>query len=125
MDIVFIRDLRIPATIGVYPWERAIRQTLSLDIELSTDIRRAAASDDIADALDYKAVAKRVITFVGESRFLLVETLAERVADLIVNEFSVPWLRLQVNKIGAVRGARDVGIIIERGDVGTHGGNAR
>lgn len=125
VDSIFIRDLRIPTTIGVYAWERAIRQTVSLDIELGGDIRRAAASDNIADTLDYRAVAKRVIAFVQESRFLLVETLAERVANLILSEFAVPWLKLQVNKLGAVRGARDVGIIIERGERDAHGGGTR
>jgi dihydroneopterin aldolase len=82
---------------------------------MAADIRRAAASDDLADTLNYKAVAKRLIEFVGHSEFQLVETLAERVAELVVAEFSVPWLRLRVNKQGAVRGARDVGVIIERG----------
>jgi len=115
MDIIFIRDLRIDAVIGIYDWERSIRQTLSLDLELATDIRKAAASDAIEDTLDYKAVAKRIIAFVQESRFELVETLAERVAALILEEFPVPWLRLTLNKGGALRGARGVGVVIERG----------
>ena len=115
MDIIFIRDLRIDAVIGIYDWERSIRQTLSLDLELATDIRKAAASDAIEDTLDYKAVAKRIIAFVQESRFGLVETLAERVAALILEEFPVPWLRLTLNKGGALRGARGVGVVIERG----------
>jgi len=99
----------------VFDWERRVRQTVILDLEMGADIRRAAASDDLADTLNYKAVAKRVIEFVGRSEFQLVETLAERVAELILKEFAVPWLRLRVNKQGAVRGARDVGVIIERG----------
>lgn len=116
MDIIFLRDLRIPTIIGVYDWERAIRQTISFDLEMGTDIRKAAASDNIDDTLNYKAVAKRIITFVGESRFQLVETLAENVAELVLAEFDVRWLRLRVNKKGAVRHAQDVGIVIERGE---------
>lgn len=116
MDIVYIRDLKIETVIGIFDWERRIRQTVSIDLEMATDIRRAAASDDIKDALDYKAVAKRLIAFVGESEFLLVETLAEKVAAIVREEFHVPWLRLRLSKPGAVRGSQDVGIIIERGD---------
>jgi dihydroneopterin aldolase len=115
MDIIFIRDLRIDTVIGIYDWERAIKQTLSFDLEMATDIARSAASDNIDDTLNYKAVAKCVIAFVEESGFLLVETLAERVAELVMREFSVPWLRLTLNKGGAVRGAQGVGVIIERG----------
>ncbi|MGB4344449.1 MAG: dihydroneopterin aldolase [Moraxellaceae bacterium] len=115
MDIVYIRDLKIETVIGIFDWERRIRQTISIDLEMATDIRKAAASDNIADALDYKAVAKRLIGFVGESEFLLVETLSEKVAEIVQKEFSVPWLRLRLSKPGAVRGSQDVGIIIERG----------
>lgn len=118
MDIIFLRDLRIETVIGIYDWERRIRQTVSLDLEMGADIRKAAASDAIADTLDYKAVAKRLIDFVGASEFQLVETLAERIAETVLSEFDVPWLRLTVNKQGAVRGARDVGVIIERGSKG-------
>lgn len=118
MDIVFLRDLRIDTVIGIYAWERRIRQTVSLDLEMGADIRKAAASDAITDTLNYKAVAKRVISFVQASQFQLVETLAERIAELILAEFQVPWLRLRLNKTGAVRGARDVGVIIERGQKG-------
>lgn len=114
MDIIYLRDLRIETVIGVYEWERRIRQTLSLDLEIGVDIRRAAASDVIDDTLSYKAVAKRVTAFVAESRFQLVEKLAEEVARLVITEFGVPWLRLSVNKPGAVRGAQGVGVIIER-----------
>ena len=115
MDIIYLHDLRIDTVIGVFDWERQVRQTVILDLEMAADIRRAAARDDLADTLNYKAVAKRLIEFVGNSEFQLVETLAERVAELMLNEFGVPWLRLRVNKQGAVRGARDVGVIIERG----------
>ena len=114
MDIVFIRDLRIETVIGVYDWERKIRQTISLDLEMATDIRPAAASDHIDDTLDYKSVAKRLIQFVGDSEFQLVETLAQRCADILLNEFQVPWLRLRLSKPGAVTGSQDVGVLIER-----------
>jgi dihydroneopterin aldolase len=115
MDTVFITDLRVRTLIGIYGWERQIRQTISLDLEMGTDIRAAAATDAIEDTLNYKAVAKRLIAFVEASEFQLVETLAERIADIVLTEFDVPWLRLTVHKPGAVRGSRDVGVIIERG----------
>lgn len=115
MDIIYLHDLRIDTVIGVFDWERRVRQTVILDLDMATDIRRAAASDDLADTLNYKAVAKRVIEFVEHSEFQLVETLAERVAERVLEEFAVSWLRLRVNKQGAVRGARDVGVVIERG----------
>jgi dihydroneopterin aldolase len=115
MDIIFLRDLRIDTIIGIYDWERSTRQTVSLDLEMATDIRKAAASDHIDDTLNYKAVAKRLIDFVGASEFQLVETLAERICELVIEEFKVPWVRLTLNKGGAVRGAKGVGIVIERG----------
>ncbi len=115
MDIVYLHGLRVETVIGVFPWERRVRQAVVLDLELAADVARAAATDRLEDALDYKAIAKRVQAFVAESRFQLVETLAERVAALVLEEFQVPWLRLRVNKQGAVRGARDVGVVIERG----------
>ncbi len=118
MDIVFISDLRIETIIGIYDWERKIKQTISLDLEMGADIRRAAATDAIEDTLNYKAVSKRLIEFVGESEYQLVETLAEKVAEIVTGEFNVPWLRLTVHKPGAVRGSRDVGVIIERGNRG-------
>jgi dihydroneopterin aldolase len=116
MDIIFVRELEIETVIGIYDWERKIKQTIVLDLEMATDIRKAAATDNIDDTLDYKAVSKRLISFVNESEFLLVETLAERIAEIVLNEFSVPWVRLVLNKRGAITGSRDVGIIIERGD---------
>lgn len=115
MDIIYLRDLRIDTVIGIYDWERRTKQTVILDLEMGTDIARAAKSDDIKDTLNYKEVAKRVVGFVEESRCQLVETLAERVADILMNEFNLPWLRLSLNKQGAVRGVRDVGVVIERG----------
>jgi len=116
MDIVFLRGLRIETVIGIYDWEKEIRQPVILDLEMSTDVAKAAASDRIEDAVDYKAVSKRLKQYIGEGRFELVETLAERCADIIRNEFGVRWVRLTVNKIGAVTDANDVGVIIERGE---------
>ena len=116
MDIVYINELKVDTVIGIFEWERRIRQTVSLDLDLATDIRRAANSDDIDDALDYKAIGKRVIAYVQASEFQLVETLAERVAEIILEEFPVPWLKLRVGKPGALRGSRDVGVVIERGE---------
>ncbi len=115
MDIVFLRGLRIETVIGIYDWEKEVRQPVILDLEMSADVAKAAASDRIEDALNYKAVSKRLKQFVSEGRFELVETLAERCAEIIRSEFGVAWVRLSVNKIGAVSDARDVGVIIERG----------
>ncbi|MGH8162522.1 MAG: dihydroneopterin aldolase [Gammaproteobacteria bacterium] len=115
MDRVLIEGLTLEATIGIYEWERRIRQRLVLDLELGRDIARAAASDDIADALDYKAVAKRVRALVEGSSYKLVESLAETVATVVREEFGVPWLRVAVRKPGAVTGAANVGVVIERG----------
>ena len=114
-DTIFINELQIETVIGIFDWERQIKQTVVLDLELATDIRKAAASDHIDDTIDYKTLTKTVITFVEASEFQLVETLAERVCELVRNDFNVPWVRLKLNKPGALRGARDVGILIERG----------
>ena len=116
MDIIYLNDLRIDTVIGVFEWERKTKQTVVLDIEMATDIKKAANSDNLDDTLDYKAVAKRLFQYVGESEFELVEALAEGIAEVILSEFNVPWLRLRLNKKGAVRGVRDVGVIIERGE---------
>ena len=116
MDTVFIRDLEIETVIGIYDWERKIKQVISIDLDMGADIRQAAASDSIDDALNYKAVAKRLIDFVEASHFQLVETLAERICDIILQEFAVPWVRLELHKPGAVSGSRSVGVIIERGE---------
>ena len=115
MDIVYIRGLQIKTVIGIYDWEREIKQTVKIDLEMSTDITRAAKKDEIEYALDYKAVAKRIIAFVESSEFQLIESLAEKIADIVRKEFEVQWLRLRVGKPGAVTGAKDVGVIIERG----------
>jgi dihydroneopterin aldolase len=113
-DVIFVHDLRIETVVGIWEWERRIRQTISIDLEMGADIRRAAATDRIEDTLNYKAVAKRLQEFVGNSDFHLVETLAERVAALVLDEFGVPWIRVRINKPGAIRGARDVGVVIRR-----------
>ena len=116
MDIVFLKELRIDTVIGIYQWERQIRQTVVLDIEMGTDIARAAATDHIDDTLNYKAVAKRLIQFVEASEFQLVEALAEHCAQIVLDEFPVNWLRLKLSKPGAVRGSSAVGVVIERGE---------
>lgn len=114
MDIVFIEDLRIETVIGIYDWERRIRQVVALDIEMQFDNTRPAATDCIEDTLDYKAVSKRLIAFVEASEFQLVETLAERCAAIILDEFDVQHVRLRLAKPGAVRGSKAVGVQIER-----------
>ncbi|KIQ96943.1 dihydroneopterin aldolase [Lysobacter sp. A03] len=114
MDKVFIEGLEVEALIGIYDWERRIRQPLVFDVEMAFDNRIPAATDAIEDTLNYKAVSKRIIAYVGESDFGLVETLAERVAALILEEFGVAHVRLKLGKPGAVRGARSVGVMIER-----------
>ncbi len=114
MDIVFIEDLRIETVIGIYDWERRIRQVVALDIEMRFDNTHPAASDRIDDTLDYKAVSKRLIAFVEASEFQLVETLAERCAAIILDEFKVKHVRLRLAKPGAVTGAKSVGVQIER-----------
>ncbi|MEX0739842.1 MAG: dihydroneopterin aldolase [Pseudohongiella sp.] len=116
MDIVYIKELEIQTVIGIYDWEREIRQTISMDLDMATDIRSAAATEDINKTLDYKAVSKRLIAFIEEAEFLLIETMAEEVAAIVLAEFPVNWLRLRLGKPGAVTGARDVGVIIERGE---------
>lgn len=116
-DRVFIEDLRIQTVIGVFDWEREISQTVSLDLEMSFDISRAAQSDAIEDTLDYKAVSKRLIHFVEHAEFQLVEALAEACARIVLDEFPVSWLRLKLSKPGAVRGSSAVGVIIERSAV--------
>lgn len=116
MDIVYIRGLQVDTVIGIYDWERTIRQTLCIDLEMGTDIRAAASRDDIDQTLNYKAISDRLIEFIAQSEFLLIETLAEEIAALVMDEFSVPWLRLKLGKPGAVPQASDVGVMIERGE---------
>ncbi len=115
MDITFLGGLEVDTVIGIYDWERKIRQTIVLDIEMACDIRKAAETDDINYALDYKTVSNRIVEFVEQSEFLLVETLIERIAEILLQEFNIPWVRIVLNKRGAISRAKDVGIIIERG----------
>ncbi|MGA9855232.1 MAG: dihydroneopterin aldolase [Gammaproteobacteria bacterium] len=114
MDTVFIRDLRVETVVGIYAWERRIRQIVSLDLDMGTDVHAAAQTDRIEDTLDYKAVAKRVAQFVSEQQYQLVETLAERVAALILDEFNIQQVKVTVHKPGAVSGSKSVGVSIER-----------
>ena len=113
-DRVFLRGLSVECIIGFIDWERRVKQTVVVDLEIPVDCRRAARTDGVADTVDYKAVAKRVIAFVEESDFKLVETLAHRMAMLVLEEFSLQWVRISVNKPGAIRGSRDVGVCVER-----------
>ena len=113
-DTVFLRGLAIETTIGFFEWERHVKQTVVLDLEIPVDCARAAGSDSVKDTVDYKSIAKRCIAFVGEAQFHLVETLAHKLATTLLAEFDIAWIRLSVNKPGAIRGSRDVGVMIER-----------
>ncbi len=115
MDTIFLKDLRVTAIVGIWEWERRMPQVISIDLEMGADIRAAAARDHIDATLNYKAVAKRVSAYVETAGCQLIETLAERIADILMTEFSVPWVRVTVRKPFAVRGSRDVGVVIERG----------
>ena len=115
MDIVFISELRVDTVIGIHDWEREIRQTVVIDLEMGCDCAKAASTDSVEDALDYKAVCKHVIGLVEGAEFQLVETLAERIAESVMSAFGVTWLRLKVDKVGALSSARGVGVMIERG----------
>lgn len=114
MDKIFLSSLTVECIVGIWEWERRVKQTVIVDLEMAADIRKAAASDRIEDTIDYKRVSKRLQAFIGESQFHLVETLTERIAQLVVTEFGVSWVKVRLNKQGALRGARDVGIEIER-----------
>lgn len=115
MDIIYLHDLKVDCIIGIWEWERRTTQTLTIHLDMAVDVKRAAVSDDIHDTLNYKGVAKSVIGFVSASQYQLVETLTEKIAQLILTEFKVPWVRVKLNKKGAIRGATDVGVILERG----------
>ncbi|MDH4022681.1 MAG: dihydroneopterin aldolase [Gammaproteobacteria bacterium] len=115
MDTIFLRDLRVRTIVGIWDWERRLPQVVSIDLDMATDIRRAAGSDDIGDTLDYKGVTNRIRSFVAESRFQLIETMAEQIAAIIIDEFKVPWVRVVVHKPRAIRDSQDVGVAIERG----------
>jgi dihydroneopterin aldolase len=125
MDIIFLHEMKVETVIGIWDWERKIRQTVVIDLEMAADIRKAAASDSVDDTLNYKLVAKRLQQFIGDSEFQLVETLAEKIAAIVNDEFGVPWVRVRVNKPGAIRGARDVGVQIERGERPDAAGGSR
>ena len=114
MDKIFLRELEIDAVIGIWDWERRVEQRVSIDLEMATDARGASSTDSIETTLNYRDVAKRLLAFVGESEFQLVESLAESIARIVVEEFGVPWVKVSVAKPGAIRGAREVGVIIER-----------
>jgi dihydroneopterin aldolase len=114
MDKIFIHALKTETIVGIFDWERQVKQTVVMDIEFSADIRKAALSDSIDDTLNYKRVAKRVLAFVDESSFHLVETLAEHVAMLILEDFCVSWVQISLSKPGAIRSSRDVGVLLER-----------
>ena len=114
MDKIYLTGLKVEAIVGIWDWERKIPQTVVIDLEMAADIAAAAATDDIADTLNYKDVAKRVQELVENGGFKLVETMAESIARLIIEDFAVPWVQVRINKPGAIRGARDVGVQIER-----------
>ncbi|HEV7611874.1 MAG TPA: dihydroneopterin aldolase [Steroidobacteraceae bacterium] len=114
MDKIFLHALKTEAIIGIFDWERQVKQTVIIDIEISADVRKAALSDSIHDTLNYKRVAKRVLAFVEESSFHLVETLAEHIAMLLLEDFGIPWVRVSLSKPGAIRSSRDVGVTVDR-----------
>src|ERR1700721_3737341 len=114
MDKIFIHALKTEGIIGIFDWERQVKQTVIVDIQISADIRKAALSDSIDDTLNYKRVAKRVLAFVEESKFHLVETLAEHIAMLILEDFGIAGGRISLSKPGAIRSSRDVGVVLER-----------
>jgi len=113
-DIIFLRGLEVECIIGFIDWERRVKQTVVIDLELPVDCGAASIRDEVEDTLDYKKVAKRVIAFIEASEFKLVETLADRLAMTLLEEFGIEWVRLSINKPGAIRGSRDVGVSIER-----------
>ena len=116
MDILYIRNLKVDAVVGIFSWEKRIRQPLHLDLEIAIDIRKAAATDDIQYALDYKTVSTRLTQFISQSEWHLIETLAEKIAALLMSEVGVTWLRLKLSKPAALPSADSVGLMIERGD---------
>jgi dihydroneopterin aldolase len=115
MDKIFITELRADAIIGINDWERKVKQRVTVDLEIATDISKAAASDDIQFALNYKTISDRLVGFIEASEFELVETLIEGIATIVTDEFSVPWVKVTLHKPGALSATKDVGLIIERG----------
>ncbi len=119
MDIIFIKSLKVDTVIGIYDWERKIRQDITLDIEMSANITKASQTDAVEQTVDYKVVAKKIIAFVQKSNYQLVETLAEKICELILGEFNINWVKLTLNKGSVLKGAMGVGVIIQR----TNGNN--
>ena len=118
MDIVYLHGLSLDTLIGVWEWERKVKQKIVVDLDLGMDILPAAKSDTIDDTTDYQAVATRLAKLADESSFRLVEAFAEAIADILLSEFGIAWVRIRINKQGAMREARSVGVIIERGQAG-------
>ncbi len=116
MDMIYLKDLRVDAKIGVWEWERKILQTLVIDLDFAVDIGVASDSDKLDDTVDYKAISDRIMEFVGSSQFNLLEALAENLSKVLMREFGLPWLRLKINKVGVLNGVKDVGIVVERGE---------
>lgn len=117
MDTIYISGLKIDTVIGVLPWERHIRQKVVLDIEVAWDVAQSAYRDDLTDTLNYSALAEKVTTFVENSSYSLIETLAHESAAFLLKEFPITWCRLRLAKPGAVATAREVGVVIERSAV--------
>lgn len=113
-DTVFLHGLKVDCVIGIWDWERQFKQTLEIDVDLGTDISKAGRSDSIDDTVDYKSVTKRIMQLAETGGFLLVEALAEAIAQAVLTEFEVHWTRVRINKKSAVRQVRDVGVMIER-----------
>ena len=118
MDIIYLRDLRVDAKIGVWEWERRILQTLVIDLDFAVNIKAASNSDDLKDTIDYKAISDRIMNYVKKSDFKLLEALADNLCRTLAEEFALPWLRLKINKLGVLNGVKDVGIIVEKGEFG-------
>ncbi len=116
MDVVVVKDLRFKTIIGLWDWERRMPQIVSIDLEMAWDISRAAKSEDLSDALDYKSVSQRVEKFVQEKQFKLVEAAADGIAAMIMSDFNVPWIKVAIHKPHAVTGSQSVGVIVERGN---------
>jgi dihydroneopterin aldolase len=116
MDTVFLHQLQVDTIIGIHDWERRVPQTVLVDLEMATDAA-AAASESIADALDYQQVAERVTAFIQIGKFQLLETLAHELAQVLQVEFDLPWLKLRVAKPGAIAAAQSVGVTVERGQI--------
>lgn len=114
MDIVYIRDLKIDAVIGIYEWEQRIKQQINVNLEMGWDNRNAAKSDDIKDTLNYKAAAQLVKDLVEKSEFELVEALAEHIAELLLEKMNIPWVKVSLGKPMAVTDSKEVGVTIER-----------